>query len=441
MSATTLNVADSLILKGLNSPNFIEMVYGSDYGYNVLGQLVAKLGPSKSVNTPRFDVPAMGYTGVYSQVTATSSIDGNGNLVVTVANPSNFRENDMVADRNLVEGRVVSVSATTITLAPHAGVTWSTGTHFTSGMTAKVGYDSSNNRDSRGKSTLNYTPDYDWGVCGVTRESGKQARRDRTASKVHWKNGMWWRGWDELVLKNFAKQSEFKYAFSQRHDNGQYSTTGGLRWSIKENGGRYYPLTSNFTKEDLNDFLYSMFTTTANGGRNLVALCGAAFIARLADILDDYIKYSGNQNTFGGVAVKGLSIKEYSYLDMNIQFVHWPLLDDPMFREEVSAINGRPMRSYSAYFMDMTPVSLADGSGTAPVIQRYHFNNDEMLANYVSGFIGLDGSDPGTVKQTLANGVNASFAANDTDNIEFHMLSDSGLYVRPEQLGLMEAIQ
>lgn len=442
MSATTLPISQSLLLKGLNAPNFIEMVYGSDYGYNVMGQLVAQLGPSKSVNTPRFEVPALGYLGVYSQVTAASTTDSNGNLVVTVADPSNFRVGDMVADRNLVEGRVVSKTSTTITLAAHAGVTWATGTHFTSGMIAKSGYNASDNRDSRGLTALNYTPDYDWGVCAVTRESGKQARRDRTASKVMWKGNFWYRSWDDLVLKNFSKKNEFKYAFSQRHDGGDggYSTTGGLRWSIKENGGKYMPLTSEFTKDDLNDFLYTMHTATANGGRRLVALMGAAFMARLQTIFDDYIKYSGQQNTFGGVAVKGLNIMEYTYLGMSISFVHWPMLDDPMFQGEASTINGKNMRSYSAYFMDLTPIDLADGTGTAPVIQRYHFNNDELLANYVSGFIGLNDSDPGSVKQAIASGVGASFAANDTDNVEFHILTDSGLYVRPEKLGLMEAI-
>jgi hypothetical protein len=436
---TNLPLSQSLLLKGLSLPNKMAMVYSQDYGYNVLTQLTTKLASSISTPQAKVEISSLGNLGVYAKVTANTNIASTG--VITVTDGSKFRVGDIIADANLVQAIVVSVSGNNLSLLPHS-VGALTTSHFVVNHNAKRFFDASANRSSIGKSTLNYTPDTDFALTAVTRESSHQSRRDRISSFVKWNGDFWWRSYDDLTLKAFAKQLEYKYAFSERQikngPQGEYFTTGGLRWSIINNGGSYLSLTSELTQTVFNDFLEQMVRVSAEGGRKLIALMGSSAMARLQTILGDYIKYAGTQNTFGGASVTGLNVMKYAYAGLEIEFVRWALLDDEMFRSELSAINGKPKMSNSIYFIDTTPIPAADGSGTIAALQKYHFNQDELIANYVPGMIGLENSDPSTVKAAIGGSTMASLGTNDVDGVDFHILSDCGLYVIADRCGLIE---
>ena len=441
---SNLPISQSLLLKGLSLPNKMAMVYSQDFGYNVLTQLTSKLASSISTPQARVEISSLGNLGVYSKITANGTAAGSGGLTVPVVDASKFRIGDIVADGNLVQGIVTAVNqaGNVLTLSAHSTASLTAGTHFLANTQAKRFFDASANRSSSGKSTLNYTPDTDFALTSVTRESSHQSRRDRTASFVKWNGDFWWRSYDDLTLKAFAKQLEYKYAFSERAIRtgpyGEYFTTGGLRWSIINNGGTYLSLTSELTQSVFNDFLEQMVRVSAEGGRKLVALMGSAALARLQTILGNYILYAGSQNTFGGTSVTGLNVMKYAYAGIEIEFVRWALLDDEMFRGELSLINGKPRMSNSIYFIDMTPIPAADGSGTIAALQKYHFNQDELIANYVPGMIGLESSDPSTIKATLAGGTLASLGTSDVDGVDFHILSDCGLYCVADKMGLIE---
>ena len=441
---SNLPLSQSLLLKGLSLPNKMAMVYSQDYGYNVLTQLTSKLASSISTPQSKVEISSLGNLGVYSKIVANGTAAGSGMLSVAISDASKFRISDIVADGNLVQAIVVAVDtvANSLTLAPHSVSSLTAGTHFLAGQHAKRFFDASANRSSTGKSTLNYTPDTDFALTAVTRESSHQSRRDRIASFVKWNGDFWWRSYDDLTLKAFAKQLEYKYAFSERQIKtgpyGEYYTTGGLRWSIINNGGSYLSLTSELTQSVFNDFLEQMVRVSAEGGRKLIALMGSAAMARLQTILGDYIKYAGTANTLGGTAVTGLNVMKYAYAGLEIEFVRWALLDDEMFRGELSSINGKPRMSNSIYFIDTTPIPAADGSGTIAALQKYHFNQDELIANYVPGMIGLESSDPSTVKAALSGGQSVSLGTSDVDGVDFHILSDCGLYCVADKMGLIE---
>jgi hypothetical protein len=441
---SNLPLSQSLLLKGLSLPNKMAMVYSQDYGYNVLTQLTSKLASSISTPQSKVEISSLGNLGVYSKIVAAPVAAGAGGLTVAVQDASKFRISDIVADGNLIQAIVVSVdtAGNTLTLSPHSTATLSTSTHFLINTQCKRFFDASANRSSQGKSTLNYTPDTDFALTAVTRESSHQSRRDRTASFVKWNGDFWWRSYDDLTLKAFAKQLEYKYAFSERQIKqgpfGEYYTTGGLRWSIINNGGSYMSLTSELTQSVFNDFLEQMVRVSAEGGRKLIALMGSAAMARLQTILGDYIKFAGTANTLGGTSVTGLNVMKYAYAGLEIEFVRWALLDDEMFRGELSTINGKPRLSNSIYFIDMTAIPAADGSGTIAAMQKYHFNQDELIANYVPGMIGLESSDPSTVKAALSGGQSVSLGTSDVDGVDFHILSDCGLYCVADKMGLIE---
>ena len=440
---TTLDISKSLLLKGLSLPNKMAMVYAQDYGYNILTQLTSKLGPSISTNQPKVEISALGNLSVFSPVTAVAAGGSTGEILVTLSSAENFRPGDIIADANLAQGIVIEKTTTANQLrVKSVTTTLSASLHFQAGHMAKVFFDASANRLSYGKPTLNAVPSTDYTYTSVSRESSTQARRDRTASFVKWQGDFWYRSYDDITLRRFAKTLEYKYAFSERLIKqgpfGEYYTTGGLRWSIINNGGTYLPLTSELTQTVFNDFLEQMVRVSAEGGRKLVALMGSAAMARLQTILGDYIKYAGTANTFGGTSVTGLNVMKYAYAGLEIEFVRWALLDDEMFRSELSTINGKPRMSNSIYFIDMTAVPAADGSGSIAALQKYHFNSDELIANYVPGMIGLESSDASSVKAAIAGSTVASLGTSDVDGVDFHILSDCGLYCVADKMGLIE---
>lgn len=434
------DLSTSLVLAGLNSPNKMGLVYSQDYGYNVITQLSSKLAPSISTSVARVDVPAMGNTSVFSPITSTGTLNADGTLLVNLQNALNFRVGDVCADTNLVQGRVISVTPLTVTLKP-ISVTFVAATHFATG-TAKVLFDASVNRESVGKSTLTYTPTYDYALTAVTRESTSQARRDRVATYPMWKGGFWYRAQDEIALKQFSKSLEYKYYFSERaityDQNGkEIYTTGGVRWSILNNGGEYMPLSSAMTLSTLNTFLKNM--ARKNGSNKLVALAGIEAIASLQTLLADYIKNAGTANTFGGAAVMGLNVFKYAYAGIELELVHYKLFDDEMFRNEISTVTGAPKMSSSILVIDPQMIPAADGSGSLSPLQKYHFNNDELLAGYTPGMIGTQNSDPSSIRQAIAAGYPAaSLATSDVDSVGLHILSDCGLWCQADRFGLIE---
>jgi len=437
-------------LRGLSLPNKMAMVYAQDYGYNVLTQLTSKLSSSISSPQPKVEISALGNLSVYSRVSAASTTPtgyavGEA-LQVTLDDASNFRIGDIIADNNMVQGIIVDKPSGggNLIVIKRVSTTFATATHFLSGSMAKVLFDSSANRYSNGKTPLNFVPQTDYTYTAITRESSSQARRDRASSFVKWQGDFWYRSYDDLTLRKFSKSLEFKYAFSERAiisgPQGESYTTAGLRWSIINNGGVYLPLTAEITQTQFNDFLETLVRKSAENGRNLVALMGTAMMARLQTLLSAYIQYAGNTNTLGGVSVEGLNVMTYSYAGIKIDFVRWALLDDDAFKGDLSGVTGKPRQSHSMYVLDLTPIPAADGSGSISPLQKYHFNNDEMLAAYVPGMIGLQDSNPSTLKQVIANGMSGSMATSDVDGVDFHILSDCGLYVAAERCGLVELI-
>lgn len=448
MSYTSLPINQALFLAGLELPNKMSMVYSRDFGYNILTQLAAQAGPSISSSHPKVEVSSLGSLSVFSQITAAPSLSGT-ELTVTVATTKGFRVGDVVADGNLAKARVKTVGTTTLVLEEmydsslSTGVALNASTHFQSGDTCTVLFDASANYNSGGKTTKKYVPETDYTYLAVTRESGSQTRRERTQSYVEWNGNYWHTGWMDLTVKQFSKQLELKYALSEMgaYNVGgadEYYTTQGLRSAIIDKG-EYFSGTSQLTLDEFNDMLSTMRRKVSGNGRNLLALMGTDILGRLQTLIgSSYITYVGTNNTFGGASVSGIDIYQYDYLGMKVRFATWDLLSDPMFAGKISTITGTPKMNNSIYFIDMTPIESADGRGTISPIQKYHFNNDELIAGFVPGMIGLTDSNPSTVKQAIANGITGSMMVSDLDNVSFHVLSDCGVYFAAERFGLYE---
>ncbi len=436
---SNLTLGNSLYSNGFVNPNFQGVVISKDFGYNKLSQLAYAAGPSISVPDEKIWTASLGNLNIFSPVSAAPAANGSF-LDVTVANGNGFRVGDIVQDKDRVQGRIESISGNVLTLSSLA--TTLTTSFFTVASTCKVVGEGSYNRKSLPKTGIMYTPEKDYTYLAVSRDAAEQSRRDRSSSNVMWAGNYWYHSWVDTLFTRWSKQTELIYHNSVRgkYNEGlpnEYNQTEGLRDAIIRNGN-YMPLSSQMTLDDFNMFLETIRARTINGGTRLLALMGTNALGRLQQLVGDkYLVNTGMQNTFGGVAVEGINIMKYTYMGLEIEFAKWDLLDDPMNGTELSSITGRPMTSSSIYFIDMTPLPAADGSGMVNPIQRYHFNNDELICGYLPGLVGLNDSTPSQLKEQIA-GFSPSLIASLSDDISFHILSDRGIKFHADNFGLIE---
>ena len=436
---SSLSLRDNLIAKLLDEREVMETVYSQDYGYNKIQQMMDLMNPygAISVGNPKFEVPKLGNISIAATVGIASTLSGN-NLVVTFAQPNgNFRVTDIVADSNLIQGRVAQVlSSTKIVLEPYSTTSWNTGTHFTAGMTAKVGFDASASLGSGGKTSLTYTPELDFNFTGVCRDTTIQYRRDQIKTYVKWKGKDWYTSQQELMLRGFSKKYEYKTMYSERKlgtgVGGDYSTTGGIRWNVINNGGNYYPISNQLTKSTFNDILYDFQMTVADGGRNIVAMMGKQAMGNLqSNVMDPYLLTAGVNNIFGKAT--GFNNMKYGFLGGILDFVNYPLFDDPTLFPEISTITGQPKNSSTILLIDTSPVEAADGSGMVAPIQKRYFGNKEIIHKFLPGMIGMNS---GSSDQAYSG--DETLAVSDIDGVEMEVLSDDGLYIIPERFALIE---
>lgn len=446
-----LSMSDNLINKMLTLPEYSSMVYATDFGYNKIQQITEiinrKAGGSQRVHQQKFEMYKMGNIGVAQTISGVSSsgVTQTGNLIVTFTQANqNFRVRDIIGDSNLAKGKVERViNSTQVEISP-VNVTFSTSTHFTAGQVAKVLFDASPNRGSRGKTSLTYTPDTDYGYTGVTRDSDSMYIADGIKSKPMWKDKYWYTSQQTSMLRRFARQNEYKYYTSERAilnagTKDETYLTGGLRWNIMYNGGTYLPLTGKITRDEFHDFINTMMLKSTTGKRRVVALMGQQFLSDLQDLNRDAITYSGNRNTFGGLDVVGFDTQMYAAAGMELEFSRFSLVDDPTIFPEISSITGKRRWSTSCLILDLGPIESADGSGMMAPIQKRHFGRYETRFKYLPGMMGFgeigDDGDPAVGKVG-----DYDLAVSDLDAIQWEVYENSGLYMVPEKCGLIELV-
>ncbi len=433
---TNLPLAQSFFLNGISKPEISKLVYDSTLGYNQVSSFINQIsgGVSKSVNQSKFQIGKLGNTGV-TAIIASTSLSGT-NLIVTLSGNNNlFRIGDVVADANYVQGKVISKAGVTITLEPMNGVTFATATHFLANTYASFLFNASKNDFSTGTETQYIVPELDYNCTAISRRSGAISRRNKEQTWVEWAGKYWYFAQEKLAVSMLAREEERKFLYSNRafdasSVDGTYNTTGGLRWAAQNQGGIFIPLSNAITKSQFDDIIVDFGMKSAQSGRKIVAFMGREAMNALQGITEQFIQYPGSQNTFGGASVDGLNVMKYAKAGIQIEYKHCPAFDDPGFLPDLSTITGKMKKSYTIMLVDMTPTETVDGAGVVPPIQKYHFGDKEMYANYLPGMIAPDGMAGDLLKSGLA--------VNPVDGFGFEFLCDDGLYIVGEKIAWIE---
>jgi len=427
MSAiSTLPFSNNIIANALNERNPFEAVYDISGGYNTYTRVVDFLnkGGSVKVTSDKYEKAVLGNLNVAAEVSAGT---GTGtSKVVTLADASYdaFRVGDVVMDLNRTQGMVIASAAGSVTVEVLDSAAF-VAADFGSGTIRRIS-DASPNNGSTGKSALYYTPETDYNYTQIVRNSTFLNRRDMALNTyVKYSGNNWWLAQEELMVKDIARQLEYNSIFGKRGRNvtsrGTVDRNGGLLWSIDNRGGTHIVASSQMTRDDFHDYLYTMLAKNANRSRELTLFYGLDALKAIQDFSQDILVNTGINNSLGGKDVLGFDVQTYGYLGTKINFVPLPMLDDPkMFGNEISTVTGKPRYSSSFFLIDTTPID-GVGAGPQPAIEKIHKGEKEMYYGYIPGMVGPDGGSPSNYMS-----MGKSLMASDIDGVSCHALTDCG---------------
>lgn len=435
-SSVTVDFGQSMFGRLLNSRNAFDNIYYLANGYGRATQFFIALagGYSKSqrknIADGKYEFHTISHTGVQAQV-ATRTLAG-GNLILTWTDPTYdaFRNGFVTIDGSTSirrQGQVVSHSAGTVTLAP-VGTPFGAADYII-GSFATEGWNMSANRGSTGTESKYVVPETDFNYASIKRESQFLSRRDfhesyldGAISKPNWAMMQ-----EPEMTRNFARSTEYARLFEERKQillpSGQLaSQNGGLLWSIQNRGGSHVVSPSDLNKDTWLQLIHLVAGKTSSFGGTLVCFHGKEALGTIQRFTQDFVQGSGSLNTFG--AKYGIDITSWAYIGQEINFVHLPILDDEKVFGKISNITGKLRSSHSFFLCDMAPTTTYDVvDGTAPVVQPFHFSDQEINYGYVHGTIGSDGVPNSPTVQ------GKHIMSSDIDGVSSHIWSDGGINI------------
>lgn len=451
---TTVNLGQAFVTNLLNDPSKFDQVYMSRelQGYTLFNQIISKMnlntGGSERVDNIKFERATLGGLEVYSPVNGASTINGDGNLVVTVDPTLNkFRETEIVSDNYNVQGRVVSKTNSTITLEPMSVTSWNAATHFTNGMIAAVVGQASKGKGSVGLDSLYNIPEYDFNYTQVMRESAGLFRRDNIKTYPIYGGKFWSHSVIDQALARFARKKESTTYFGVRalknatneNDPNAVTLTGGIRWNIiNRDPDMYYPLSTSIDFDTFVDII-TEYKQKVPYATNIVAVMGLDFRRAIqTGITNNYIVQAGDKNTFGGMEVEGIDVNTFSANGIRVDFAIWKGFDAPERRGMISQVTGRSFWSHSCLLFCTDPIGNASGGAPLPAIVPVHFGANQYIAGFRKGLY----DEPMDMGRGQLDGVVANMTNNgivtDVDGITFDIYSDSGHWIQTNTMALIE---
>lgn len=436
---SSLPLKQSLMVKALNARNPFQFVVETQNVYNnpTLAILYAMNGwKSEQINTDKYE---RGKTGNLAVAAAIDTVTQSGNdLIIALKDPTynNFRVGDEVRDSNDYKAIVKSKQPGQVVLEAFTSGALSSASHFKKDYTISVLGNASPSRASKGIESLYVTPDTDYNCYNVVRDSLSLATEDLNDTYVKFRGQNWHHSQEWFMLNRLTGSVTDKMIWGERGyqiptSQGLVNSNGGIVWSIQNRGGLSEPILSDqISVSKINEIVSNIKVRSGRGLEQLTFVCGMNALTKIQMALSDYIKYAGVDNTFGGTAVKGLSVPYYNIGFVQCKFIHDPMLDNPgkynvssADATQIPGLSGSK-KSNSFFVIDTSPVNII-GGGKEPMVKMFHFHK-EMSYGYIKGM-----TDAGNDNYTEADYVNATSTdiATDLDARSCHAIVRTGINI------------
>lgn len=242
------------------------------------------------------------------------------------------------------------------------------------------------------KQTRNYVPLQQYNVVGKQRYTYAVTREDLgLVTAIEYKGQKYWQYANyDLFQQNVKNSREIGMYYNPYVNTTDNWIAGGIEWQIVNQGGMLDSYNGTLSETKLNDIIQNV-VNRGNGTTEFVVLCGSAFMRGFQEnVAKTYLVYAGETNLIGGRTIEGINATVYMAQGVKLKFVSWPMLNSLEANSlALSTITGQLKSSYTALFLDTSPVSTSNGM--QPFISRYHYGQDGYLTATYEGMINLMG--------------------------------------------------
>ena len=324
----------------------------------------------------------------------TRTANGDGTLTLTLNDSTivYFRVKETVIDNggSFRPGLVIAKSAGSITIEPLGGTAAFASSDFAAQEWLTSGWTVGGNTGSTGVEEIFRYGDVQEDYASVQRETFGYDTNTKVTKKA-W--GTAWYDYHESEAQAFQRYYEGmakKMIYSEvgsgvNSHEGLTSNTRGIYQGMRQDG-LSVSLSSAPSLQDIEDMV--MFTSQVRGDWEkdiTINLSNAMKMYINNNFGNDYIKYAGSVNTFGGNAVMGNNIELYTFGSIKVKFMQWMFMNDGVQFPSPTTISGlgnATKNNYRFFVGSWAPIPSVQTEGTIegtnmlPVMRKIHFAND-----------------------------------------------------------------
>ena len=410
MSVSTISINDTLLAQGLIAQDLPIAIKDMTGGYlsrfmhltMLLNKQAGQQWNPLIVNKKEVFFQNKNYVG--NTIASVAVVGQAMTITFNDVTYDKFINQDVVTTSNTnVKGLVVEHGLGFIKVMPVEGSTMaSLVAEFTANKYIGTRYSSSPAKYSGATESRTYAPEYDYNFPSFRRVSQSWTTLDNQNSKPFFKDGTGaYRLYNDAArMKQFWKDLEAGWIYSNRSEEivggKQYFHNGGIDWAIKNRGGQVLEMTGALSQATWETFAGQIWDKNAanRNGDPLIIAGGRNGINTIRNFYTAQVLNTGILNTFGGVDVKGLNIPEISFNGMRFAFIELPFLNDPDYFPTFSSIpglTGTTIKSNDIYVLDLSPVSVFNGTGISPAVEMFYFGKNPFGIAYIKGIADSSG--------------------------------------------------
>lgn len=351
-------------------------------------------GKSMPTNSPdgTYLRPIARRTSVSQPISIQGAQSGQ-NLILTWQDPTytGFRVKDTLVDTAMNQGRVISVAPGTVTIEPVFNPTTLTaGTHFLTGTTCYITYDTSGNFNSAGKTNLYRTNDIQTDYTMVSRDSCQMARREKISTLVGKDGELYTYSQQEQdMVRRMFKLYGKKFLLGEvgtknSQIEGVINGTRGLRAATMQDG-TYANTGAPLDVTTFEALINQVASATGMIDQELTLIPGRKAMARISGFYNNQLNYTGSTVKMGGRPVVNLDVREITVAGgIKCNLMPLAMLNDNL---ELPA-----WFTDSLYIINTSPIPAMGGKlGTESPIQKIHFSSypgetkDDRIYKVITG--------------------------------------------------------
>lgn len=443
-----LNFDNLLQLNEINRPDKEQKPFNQSGGQSVLDFIITKNAKARRTYGARgeFEVPIIGDTNRVAEVSSNAIVGTDLRVNFVDTTEERFRVGEVLMDGSAgrFTGRVISKGAGFVILKKTPDIlAWNTAIHFVTGSFTTDGWVAAPGRSLAGPTSLFNVPKYVKFRTSAIRDAITLNREDFTDTYINPETGMFALSQVDYMLERIENAKEMKALYSkfgsQLEQDGEVSYSEGFFESVKkaETGGIYRPIGNEYTLDDFEEFSGAIADRRNEQKTRLSFLMGRHGLRVIQNFpkISDAVKFTGIENTFGGVKVEGYDVYNYSFAGISCEFGILPTLNNVRKFPTQSSVTSKGTREqYTIICIDTGYRPTKEGT-IVPAVEKIYFGDREETMGHVRGSVasfamGGVGAQTGNI-----NGANSS------NSVTIDYESNCAYRWLPYYMGLMEISQ